>query len=220
MSSHRKLILVEALVGLALAALAILFMVNKARAPSPSSSGSVHAADHTAGQEPAGSAGSVSTARPLPSGDIPDNAIFVVYRSRGGGYTLQYIEGWVVTELPRGGVTISDKDSSVNVRLEPLPGGNILAYVQQTDLPHLRQAVASFAPKNLGSVSVNGKPVAHLTFTGLSPPDPVTGKRRRVMSDRYYLAGSSKLAILTLTTPVGVDNVDAFNQILRSFSWR
>jgi hypothetical protein len=61
---------------------------------------------------------------------------------------------------------------------------------------------------------------AYAQYRTLSPPDPVTGKQVPVIVDRYYIPGTGKLAILTLATPVGVDNVDAFKRIAKSFRWK
>jgi hypothetical protein len=59
-----------------------------------------------------------------------------------------------------------------------------------------------------------------VTYERRSAPDPVTGKRATLMTDRYYVAGHGRLAVLDLGTPVGVDNVDAYRLISRSFRWR
>jgi hypothetical protein len=37
--------------------------------------------------------------------------------------------------------------------------------------------------------------------------------------DRYYVPGANGLAIVSLSTPKGVDNVDAFRQMIESFKW-
>jgi hypothetical protein len=59
-----------------------------------------------------------------------------------------------------------------------------------------------------------------VTFERRSAPDAVTGKRVVLMIDRYYLPGHGRVAVLDLGTPVGVDNVDAYRLISRSFRWR
>ena len=69
--------------------------------------------------------------------------------------------------------------------------------------------------------AANNQVIIELTYSSTSAPDPVTNKTRAVISQRYYIPGpNSRLAILTLTTPDGVDNVDAFRQMLESFSWQ
>jgi len=38
--------------------------------------------------------------------------------------------------------------------------------------------------------------------------------------DRYYVSGANgQLAVVTLSTPDGVDNVDAFREMIKSFAW-
>lgn len=154
-----------------------------------------------------------------PSGDVPDNAVFLDYTSKTGCYSIQYIEGWVLTENSSSGVDIRDKDSTESVQIVSPPMDNLSAYVQQVDIPRLKENTAAFVAGSVSTAMLNGRQVTKLTYTSLSDPDPVTGKQRQVTSDRYYLPGTKQLAIVTLTTPVGVDNVDAFNQIVGSFRW-
>lgn len=58
------------------------------------------------------------------------------------------------------------------------------------------------------------------TITRQSAPDPVTGKRLPLTVDVYELEHRGKVAVLELSTPEGVDNVDAYRLISESFSWR
>jgi hypothetical protein len=76
---------------------------------------------------------------------------------------------------------------------------------------------ASGAPRR---VTIDGSPVVKVTYTRLSKPDPVTGKRLSITIDRYEYARGGKTAIVDLGTPKGVDNVDAYRMISRSFRWR
>jgi predicted small lipoprotein YifL len=50
-------------------------------------------------------------------------------------------------------------------------------------------------------------------------PDPVTGKRPVLIVDRYTYSKGGRVATLDLSTPKGVDNVDAYRLISRSFKW-
>jgi hypothetical protein len=65
-----------------------------------------------------------------------------------------------------------------------------------------------------------GKAVSKTTIKKLGPPDPVTGKRPQLIIDRYTYSKGTKVATLDLATPKGVDNVDAYRLISRSFKWR
>lgn len=56
--------------------------------------------------------------------------------------------------------------------------------------------------------------------TRQSAPDPVTGKRVPLLVDVYEYEKGGKVAVLELSTPEGVDNVDAYRMISESFKWR
>ncbi|HEY2056522.1 MAG TPA: hypothetical protein VGH14_21525 [Solirubrobacterales bacterium] len=57
------------------------------------------------------------------------------------------------------------------------------------------------------------------SFTRQSAPDPVTGKRVKLLVDVYEYERGGKVAVLELSTPEGVDNVDAYRMISESFRW-
>lgn len=57
------------------------------------------------------------------------------------------------------------------------------------------------------------------TSTRQSAPDPVTGKRVPLSVDTYEYEKGGKVAVLELSTPEGVDNVDAYRLISESFRW-
>lgn len=150
------------------------------------------------------------------SGDVPDNAVFLSYRDPKLGYTIQYVEGWQVSQTADG-VAIRDKDSSEQVQVVPA-ATDVANYVSATDLPALDRQ-AGFKLIKQDTVTVNGTALVHLAYDIPSAPDPVTGKQVPSAVDRYYVAGPSGLAIVSLATPNGVDNVDAFRQMIESFTW-
>ena len=150
------------------------------------------------------------------SGDIPDNAVFLTYHARASGFSIQYVEGWQVTPQPAG-VIVRDKDSSETVSVVA-PQADVAAFVASTDLPAL-QGQPGFKLIKQDTVKVGGSRLVHLVFHQKSPPDSVTGKQVAQTVDRYYVPGTAGLAIVSLATPDGVDNVDAFRQMIQSFKW-
>jgi len=150
------------------------------------------------------------------SGDVPDNAVFLTYRGSAPGFSIQYVEGWQVTRQPAG-VLIRDKDSSETVTMVA-PQADVATYVQSTDLPSL-QAQPGFVLIKQNTVKVGSSSYIHLVFHQISPPDSVTGKQVPQTVDRYYVPGPAALAIVSLATPDGVDNVDAFRTMIVSFAW-
>jgi hypothetical protein len=149
------------------------------------------------------------------AGDIPDNAVFLRFRGGSPAFSIQYVEGWQVTPQPDG-VVIRDKDSSETVAL--VAPADPTSYVSSTDLPAL-QAQAGFKLVKQDTVKVGSATYVHLVVHLPAPPDPVTGKQVPSTVDRYYVPGPAGLAIISLSTPDGVDNVDAFRQMIQSFKW-
>ena len=149
------------------------------------------------------------------AGDIPDNAVFLRFRGGTPAFSIQYVEGWQVTPQPDG-VVIRDKDSSETVAI--VAPADATGYVSSTDLPAL-QAQSGFKLVRQDTVKVGSATDVHLVFHLPAPPDPVTGKQVPSTVDRYYVPGPAGLAIISLSTPDGVDNVDAFRQMMQSFTW-
>jgi hypothetical protein len=128
------------------------------------------------------------------------------------------VEGWGIKLGPGTGVTISDKDSAETVAVTA-GKQSILAYAS-ADISRLARNSPKYHLVSRGNVRLAAGTSIHVQYRTLSSKDPVTGKRVSVLVDRYYVPGSGKHAILTLQTPVGVDNVDAFRLIAQSFRWR
>jgi hypothetical protein len=68
--------------------------------------------------------------------------------------------------------------------------------------------------------SAKSKPGEKRTLTRRSAPDPVTGKSLPLIVDVYEYEHAGKVAVLELSTPEGVDNVDAYRMISESFRWK
>jgi hypothetical protein len=88
--------------------------------------------------------------------------------------------------------------------------GNDVTFQEKANAIHV--VVRKGAPR--------GKPGTKTTYSRMSAPDPVTGKRLRLVVDRYEYGNRGEVAVLDLATPVGVDNVDAYRMISESFEWQ
>lgn len=149
-------------------------------------------------------------------GDIPDSATYLTYTAPQ--FRVEFIEGWG-RQGSGATVSFSDKDSLERVTLLATPRGSLETFVRGPELAGLRHAGAT----RIGSphqVSLPGGRGWYRQYTIPSAADPVTGKVVPLLTDRYYLAGPRQLAVLTLASPVGDDNVDAFRRIAHSFRWR
>jgi hypothetical protein len=157
-----------------------------------------------------------SEAQSAATGDIPDNQVFLTYKNPQSGYSIKYPEGWA-RKGSANDVSFSDKDNQVRIAIasggKPAVASAKSALVKQVGTSaHLR--ISSVKVEN-----INGTPMVHLVYHEQGSPDPVTGKRLTVMVDRYVFAKGGKVATVDESTPVGVDNVDAYRLIIQSFKW-
>jgi hypothetical protein len=158
-----------------------------------------------------------SEAQSAATGDIPDNQVFLSFGDHSIGYSIRYPEGW--TRRGSGvNVTFQDKANVIHVVVAkgapPAPASVMAA------LARLRQSDPTIKVGQPQRLTISGAPAIKVTYTRLSAPDPVTGKRLPLTIDRYVYAHGGKVATLDLGTPLGVDNVDAYRMISRSFRWR
>jgi hypothetical protein len=153
-------------------------------------------------------------ANSLAAGDIPDNQVFLVFRSAAAGFAMKYPEGWAVRSSGDT-VTFRDKNNIVRVAVgraaSPTEAG---VHAEVSRLPH---AAVSGRPVPL---TLGGGKTFKVTYKTESAPNTVTGKRVTLMVDRYYVWKGGRLAVVDLGTPAGVDNVDAYRLMIESFRWR
>jgi hypothetical protein len=158
-----------------------------------------------------------SEAQSAATGDIPDNQVFLTFTDHPAGYSIRYPEGWA----RRGSgpdVTFQEKANVIHVVVVKGPRPtSASATAALKRLKHSDPTIKVGAPEQL---TIAGAPVVKVTYTRLSAADPVTGKRLSLTIDRYLYARDGKVGTLDLGTPVGVDNVDAYRMISRSFRWR
>jgi hypothetical protein len=145
-------------------------------------------------------------------GDIPDNVVWLTYS--GAGFSIQYPEGWVRSTTSNG-AAFSDKDSRITVATR---GGASAPTTQSVTAEVAAMAGASIT-KAAHQVTLPQGPAIAVTYEIDGSTDPVTGKRPRLTVDRYEFGTGGRVAVLDLAAQVGVDNVDAYLAIAKSFKW-
>ncbi len=171
----------------------------------------------TATKPPAPESGVPSEAQSAATGDIPDNQVFLTYDSRAAGYAIRYPEGWT-RKGSTSDVTFQDRANVIHVLISK--GAPPTPAEAEAGLAKLKRSDPSVNGGAARALTIGGAPVIKLTYTRLSAPDPVTGKRLPLTIDRYEYAHGGKVAIVDLGTPKGVDNVDAYRMISETFRWR
>lgn len=153
-----------------------------------------------------------------PAGDIPDNQVFVSYTSPSGGYTFQVPEGWARTATGVG-VTFTDKFNGIAVDATTVPSAPTPQSVQATVVPVLEQSGKAVQIVQVEQLTLPVGPAIRLTYTANSDPNPVTGKQVRLENERYLFFKNGTQVSLSLWAPQGADNVDQWQQIVKSFRW-
>jgi hypothetical protein len=147
------------------------------------------------------------------AGDIPDNQVFLVFRNRAVGYSIKYPEGWAQQGA---GTHVTFRDKNNIVRIVTGTGPTPTA-------ARIRAAIGLLAGARLRTgpapAALSRSRAFKVVYSTESAPNPVTGKRVKLVVDRYYLWKPDRLAVVDLGTPEGVDNVDAYRLMIESFRW-
>ena len=146
------------------------------------------------------------------AGDIPDNQVFVDYT--GKSFSMKFPEGWAQSGK---GDHVTFRDKNNIVRIVIVTGSAPTVASVQKEIASLKGAQAIGTPAML---KLGGFPAVKTTYTTVSAPNAVTGKRLTLTVDRYEVAKNGKRAIVDLGSPVGVDNVDAYRLMIQSLRLR
>jgi hypothetical protein len=164
----------------------------------------------TAPQAGTGPSALQAEANSAAAGDIPDNQVFLVFSNRSAGYSMKYPEGWA-QQGSGDRVTFRDKNNIVRVLVARGAAPNAASARSG-----LKGAAVQGPPQQ---TTISGRPAFKVVYSTESTPNAVTGKRVKLIVDRYYLWKGGRRAVVDLGTPEGVDNVDAYRLMIESFRW-
>ena len=172
-----------------------------------------------------GSSGSGKAAAPNPNagevappGDIPDNQVFVRYSPAGAGYSLEYPEGWVQQHAD-GATTFTQNLNRIAVTSTARAAAPTTASVRRVEVSQLR-STPGFRLVKVDTVPRSAGTAIRIVYESTSTPDPVTMKRFALDAERYLFWHNGRLVAITLETPHGSDNVDAWRTVTNSLAWR
>jgi hypothetical protein len=153
------------------------------------------------------------------AGDIPDNQVYVAYVDAAGPFTVKVPEGWSRTESS-GTVTFTDKLNSIRLDVSATATTPTPDSATAVEVPAIAATAKSYQPGKVTKVTRLGGDAVLITYRADSAPDPVTGKVVHQDVERYEFWRNGKEAILTLSGPVGADNVDPWKIVTDSFGWQ
>src|SRR5262249_24892288 len=102
------------------------------------------------------------------------------------------------------------------VRIVVAPGAAATLASVRKGVAGLRGVRVQSAPQLM---TISRRPAVKVVYSTESAPNGVTGKRVKLVVDRYYLWNHGRRAVVELGTPEGVDNVDAYRLLIESFRW-
>ena len=136
----------------------------------------------------------------------------------GGVFTVSVPEGWARTT--DGAATIfTDKANTVRIEAYALAAAPSTESVSVDELPIIASSTAGYRPGSVDVVERKAGQVMLITYQGTSSPNPVTGKTGTDAIERYEFWRGGHEVILTLSGPVGADNVDPWRTITDSLQW-
>jgi hypothetical protein len=216
-----RLVLASAALGLTslVAACGSSSSTSTPATPSPTSTPTI-SVTVPASSEPTVPAGAESPSGPEvnPAGDIPDNQVFVSYSPPGGAFSVKVPEGWARTEAG-GAVSFTDKLNTIRMETAAMAAAPTPASVTSTELPAIEKTASNFKAGSVTTVSRTAGDAVLATYQADSPPNAVTGKVIPLGIERYEFWRNGTSVVLTLSGPVGADNVDPWKIVTDSFVW-
>ena len=153
-----------------------------------------------------------------PPGDIPDNQVFIEYRSPLG-FKIEVPEGWARRESSDG-VTFNDKYNTIALLTSQRADAATVANVKQGDVSELEKTGKAVRVTAVKSVKLPAGSAVVVSYSSNSEPNPVTEKAIREENERYFFWQNGKLVTLTLSSPYGADNADQWDLMSKSFRWQ
>ncbi|HKV60208.1 MAG TPA: hypothetical protein VJO32_18100 [Ktedonobacteraceae bacterium] len=170
--------------------------------------------------------GLASTEQPVPvsngtqvsGSDIPDTQVFVTYASSQGKFQLDTPEGWAQS-INGTDVSFVSNLNAMQVAITSAATAPTASGVRADQVATLQQTGRAVRDVQVKDVQLASGMAVLITYTSNSDPNGVTGKQVRLENNRYLFYKNGKLATLTLSAPVGADNVDQWARIANSFKW-
>ncbi|MDE2384857.1 MAG: hypothetical protein KGO53_09575 [Alphaproteobacteria bacterium] len=153
-----------------------------------------------------------------PPGDIPDNQAFVMFTSPTG-YAVKIPEGWSRKDDGTK-TTFSDKYNHVALQLTDVPHAIDEAYAKASLVPDIQTSGRAVDGLSVKTLKLKSGPVIAIEYASNSEPNAVTNKQVREENERIYFVKDKQMMMMTLSAPVGADNVDQWLFMANSFRWK
>ena len=152
------------------------------------------------------------------AGDIPDNQAFVAYAPPTGGWTIKVPEGWARSN--DGTATVfSDKFNTIRIETMPLASAPTAASVTATDVPAIAKTAKGYVAGKVSVVTRKAGQAILATYAMDGAANAVTSKVVRLDVERYAFWMNGTVAVITLSSAAGSDDVDPWKTVTDGFAW-
>lgn len=169
-----------------------------------------------------GGSRSPSSAAPVaeysPAGDIPDDQVFVTYAPPRADFSVKVPEGWA-RSTDGDAVTFTDKLNSVRIESRPAPSAPTVASATSREVPQIAAQTPGYEAGDVTTVTRSAGQAVLITYRAEARPDHVTSSAVQDAVERYEFWRAGTEAVITLSGPVGADNVDPWVLVSDSLSW-
>lgn len=128
-------------------------------------------------------------------------------------------EGWARREQPND-VSFSDKYNRVQVAVSSQPSAPSAASLKANEVAAMEKSPKAIRVASVTQLALPAGAAIVVHYAANSDVNPVTNKAVRLDNASYYFWKAGKLAVLTLSAPAGADNVDQWQLMAKSFTWR
>ena len=152
-----------------------------------------------------------------PPGDIPDNQVFITYKSPKG-FTMKVPEGWARSDTAAG-AAFADKYGRIELSSTAVKKAPSEASIKSGEVAALKTDGHAVDVKKVQTMKLPAGKTVAVDYLSNSEVNPVTGRKIRLENRRLYFVQGGKQVALTLSAPAGADNVDQWTMMAKSFRW-
>ncbi|MDQ2749558.1 MAG: hypothetical protein M3Y44_08530 [Actinomycetota bacterium] len=113
----------------------------------------------------------------------------------------------------------TDKYNSVRIEAGPAATQPTIGSARASEVPAIQAAAHGYKTGDVKAVQRKAGQVVLITYRADSAPNPVTDKVAVEDVERYEFWRNGTEVVLTLSAPVGSDNVDPWRTVTDSFTW-
>lgn len=157
----------------------------------------------------------VPQASPNPAGDISDSTKYTARPFPQGGFTISLPDGWS-SKTMASSAHFTSTVNSVDVSWRPRISGQTASGATSHDVALLKRSLPNFRLRSTHAVTLGGGPAVLSVYETTGSADPVTGRKYRLVVERFTFVHTTHVLVLSLSSPVGADNVDPWRIISQS----